>query len=65
MDKFLLRDWKFVLICLENVGFIDVFILFFFSLVDVIESIIDEYMLMIYIFLLKRKVGFIRFKKRN
>lgn len=44
---------------------IDVFILFFFSLVDVIESIIDEYMLMIYIFLLKRKVGFIRFKKRN
>lgn len=41
----------------------DVFILPLFSLADVIESIIDEHTLMIYISLLKRKVGFIRLKK--
>lgn len=41
----------------------DVFILPLFSPADVIESIIDEHTLMIYISLLKRKVGFIRLKK--
>lgn len=72
MDKALPRDWKSVLTCLENAGFFiflavpfitDVFILPLFSPADVIESIIDEHTLMIYISLLKRKVGFIRLKK--